>query len=160
MLILTRQPGQAFSIAPQPNLNPTTTVAELFAAGPISVRVMRIKGDRVRFGVEAHGGLCIVREELTALELPKELAGDARMALARKLRVLMVQRGLTTHALAAAAGLPWDRVVAAECGAGAAELDDLDKIARALHVKVVELFRPAGRTSQERAILEVLEGES
>lgn len=160
MLILTRQPGQAFSIAPQPNLSPATTVAELFAAGPISVRVMRIRGDRVRFGVEAHAGLCIVREELPPLEVPRLVGGDARMALARKLRVLMVQRGLTTHALATAAGLPWDRVVAAECGAGAAELDDLDKIARALRVKVVELFRPVGRTLQERAILEILEGET
>jgi hypothetical protein len=159
MLILNRQPGQAFSIAPQPNLSPVTTVAELFAPGPIRVRMLRIRGDRVRFGIEAHAGLCIVREELEAAAAPKSVAGDARLALGIKLRILMVQRGLTTQALAQAAGLPWDRVVAAECGAGAADLDDLDKIARALRIKVVELFRPAGRTAEERALLEILEGQ-
>ena len=158
MLILTRQPGQAFTIAPQLNLNPGTTVAELFAGGPIQVRVTSVKGDRVRIAVTAHGGLGIAREELAPLEVAKPLSYDARLALAMKLRVLMFQRGKTAQMLSAETGLPLSRIVAAECGAGAAALDDIDKIARALDVKVVELFRPAGRTAEERRILSMLNG--
>lgn len=49
-------------------------------------------------------------------------------------------------------GLPVERVVAAQDGAGVIDLDDLERLARALKVRVVELFRPAGATRRaERA---------
>lgn len=156
MLILDRQVGQSFIIRLQPNLDPATPVGELFSAEPIGVRVTRIKGDRVRLGVSAHGALCIVREELA----PQPLAPDARVALAMKLRVLMYLRKHTVQSLAQAAGLPVERVMFAEGGAGVEDFTDLEKLARALRVKTVELFRPPGRTLEERAVLAELEGTS
>jgi sRNA-binding carbon storage regulator CsrA len=157
MLILSRYTGQSFIIRPQPTLNPATPVAELFTDEPIRVHVTGVKGNQVRLGVAAHGGLCIVREELKPLATQKALTVDTRLALAMKLRVLMHLRKQTTESLALAAGLPFDRVMKAECGAGVEELADLDKLAHALRVKTLELFRPPGRTPEERVILSMLE---
>ncbi len=65
----------------------------------------------------------------------------------------------STQSLAVAAGLAPARVQAAESGAGELVLDDLEKIARVLGVKVVELFFSPGRTAAERVILGLLEGK-
>jgi hypothetical protein len=54
---------------------------------------------------------------------------------------------------------PPARVLAAESGAGMLGVDDLERLATALGVKVAELFRPAGRTEVERVVLAILEGE-
>ena len=43
-------------------------------------------------------------------------------------------------------------------GVGIIDLDDLERLARALKVRVVELFRPAGATPEERNVLALLEG--
>jgi transcriptional regulator with XRE-family HTH domain len=59
---------------------------------------------------------------------------------------------------AAAAGVPVARVLAAESGGGVLELDDLERLARVLGVKVGELFRPLGRRVEEKMLLSVLEG--
>ena len=45
----------------------------------------------------------------------------------------------------------------AESGAGVLMLDDLEKIARVLGVKVAELFISPGRTAAERLVLALLE---
>jgi transcriptional regulator with XRE-family HTH domain len=79
--------------------------------------------------------------------------------LARKLKVLMVLNLQSTHSLAVAAGMAPARVRVAESGVGVLLLDDLEKIARVLGVKVVELFLSPGRTAAERVILGLLEGE-
>jgi hypothetical protein len=157
VLILNRQPGQSLIIRPQSTLDPATPVGELFRAEPIQVRVTDIKGKYVRLGVTAHGGLCILRDELKPEPAGEILPGDTRLALALKLRVLMHLRHQTTDTLALAAKLPRETVWKAECGAGLDNLADLTKIARALRVKPVDLFRPPGRTEEERAILHLLE---
>jgi len=72
---------------------------------------------------------------------------------------LMFLHRHSTQSLAAAAGLAPARVLAAENGVGALVLDDIEKIARVLGVKVVELFLSPGRTEAERVILALLEGE-
>jgi transcriptional regulator with XRE-family HTH domain len=87
------------------------------------------------------------------------LSEDARRVLARKLKVLMFLHRHSNQSLAAAAGVAPARVRAAECGVGALVLDDLEKIARVLGIKVVELFLSPGRTAAERVILGLLEGE-
>jgi sRNA-binding carbon storage regulator CsrA len=157
MLILTRYPGDAFIIRPQVNLDPATLVSELFATEPVLVRITAVKGSQVRLGISAHAGLCVVREELKPLTNDKPLAADTRLALALKLRVLMYLRKHTSQSLAEASGLPLERVLMAEGGTGVEKLADLDKLAHALRVKTVELFRPPGRTPEERAILEMLD---
>jgi hypothetical protein len=134
-------------------------VEKLFEAGPIQVQVLGVQGPQVRLGVEAPAGFCILREEFRSGAGVNPLSEGARRVLARKLKVLMVLNLHSTHSLAAAAGLALGRVRAAESGVGALVLDDLEKIARVLDVKVVELFLSPGRTAAERVILGLLEGE-
>ena len=159
MLILTRQPGQSLSIHPHPTLDPGTPVEQLFAGGPIQMQVLGVQGPQVHLGLVAPSGLCIVREELRPVAVVNPLSEGARRMLARKLKVLMFLNLHSTQSLAAAAGLAPDRVRAAESGVGALVLDDLEKIARVLRVKVLELFLSPGRTAAERVILGLLEGE-
>jgi sRNA-binding carbon storage regulator CsrA len=159
MLILTRQPGQSLSIHPRPTLDPGTQVEQVFADGPIRVQVLRVQGPQVRLGVAAPAGLCILREELRPVAVVGTLSEDARRRVARKLKVLMFLNLHSTQSLAAAAGLAPARVRAAESGVGALVLDDLEKLARVLEVKVAELFLSPGRTAAERVILALLEGE-
>jgi sRNA-binding carbon storage regulator CsrA len=157
MLILSRKPGQSLSIHPHPTFDPDTPVEQLFAGGPIHVQVVGVQGSQVRLGVAAPAGFCILRNELQPRAEP--LTEGARQALARKLKMLMFINRHSTKSLAAAAGLTPARVLAAESGMGALVLDDLEKIARVLGVKVVELFLSPGRTEAERVIMALLEGE-
>ena len=159
MLILTRKHGQSLSIHPHPTLDPGTPVEQLFAGGPIHVQVLRVQGPQVHLGVAAPAGLCILREELCPPAVVGPLSEGARRVLARKLKVLMFLNRHSTQSLAAAAGLAPAQVRAAESGVGALVLDDLEKIARVLEVKVVELFISPGRTAVERLVLALLEGE-
>jgi sRNA-binding carbon storage regulator CsrA len=157
MLILTRRQGQSLTINPEPSIDPDTPVARLFANGPIRVQVLGLQGPPVRLGVEANPGFCILRDELLPPDGP--LAESVRRVLARKLKVLMFCHRHSTQSLAAASGLDPARVWAAESGAGRLQLDDLERLAVALGVKVVELFKPAGRTAAERLVLAILEGD-
>lgn len=162
MLFLTRKPGQSLTIQPQPSLHPDTPVSQLFEDGPIRIQVAGVIGSQVRVGVAAHVGLCILREELQPHPAPPG-AGPSEnpcRALAKKLQVLRFLTRMSPEELATAAGLPVARVVAAENGGGVVELDDLERLAKALGVKVGELFRPVGRTEQEKMLMGVLEGGS
>jgi len=159
MLILTRNPGQSLFIHPHPTLDPGTPVEQLFADGPIRLQVLRVQGPQVRLGVAAPAGFCILREELRPRAAVNTLSQETRRMLARKLKVLMLLNLHSTQSLAAAAGLAPTRVMAVESGAGVFDLDDLEKIAWVLGVKVVELFLSPGRTAAERVILRLLEGE-
>lgn len=159
MLILTRKPGQSLSIHPHPTLDHATSVEQLFAGGPICVQVVGVQGSQVRLGVVAHAGFCILRDELRFPESVGPLSEGARRVLARKLKVLMFLHRHSTHSLATAARLAPARVLAAESGAGPLELDDLERLAQALDVKVLELFLAPGRTAAERVIMELLKGE-
>jgi len=157
MLILTRKPGQSLTIEPEPSIDPGTPVAQLFAGGSIRVQVFGGHGPSVRLGVEADPGFSILRDELVCMA--STLADGARRVLARKIKVLMFQHRHSTQSLAAASGLPPERVLAAERGAGRLRVDDLERLAAALGVKVVELLRPAGQTDVERAVLALIERE-
>jgi sRNA-binding carbon storage regulator CsrA len=65
MLVLTRKAGQSLVIAPAPDLDPSMTVGELFAEGPIEIIVLVLQGSDVRLGVKANKRLRILREEIT-----------------------------------------------------------------------------------------------
>ena len=159
MLILTRKPSQSLSIHPHPTLDPGTQVEQLFAGGPIHVQVLGVQGSQVRLGVDAPAGLCILREELQPPAAFRPLSEGARRMLARKLKVLMVLNLHSTQSLAAVAGLAQARVQAAVSGVGALLPEDLERIARVLGVKVLDLFLSPGRTAAERLVLGLLEGE-
>ncbi len=159
MLILTRKPGQALTIRPEQDLDPTTPVGTLFDDGAIRIEITGVQGIQVRLGVVAHPGFRILREELLTFPTAGPLPETARLALARKLKVVMLMRRMSSVRLAETAGLSLTTVRAAESGAGVLYLDDLEKLARVLGVSVAELFREPGRTPEERMVMAVLEGE-
>ena len=158
MLIFTRKPTQSLVVQPHPSLAIGTPVEEVFAEGSIQVQVLAVQESEVRLGVVAPSGFCVVREELRCQVLAiNPVPGESRWRLARKLKVLMVLNHYSTQSLAVAAGVAPARVLAAESGVGVVMLDDLEKMARVLRVKVVELFFAPGRTAAERVVLGLLE---
>jgi len=64
MLVLTRKPGQIVEIKPNPDLDLTTPIGELFARGPIEVVALRTKNTEVKLGIRADLGFLILRSEL------------------------------------------------------------------------------------------------
>lgn len=157
MLILTRKPGQALTIRPLWQLDPSTPVEQLFCDGAIRISVTAVRGPQVRLGVVAHPGFHILREELLTTPKPGLLPETTRLVLARKLRVVRLLRRLSGERLAQMAGLSLTGVTAAESGAGVVYLDDVEKMARVLNVAVSELFREPGVTPEERVVLALLE---
>ena len=67
MLSLTRRTNELIYIFPD-NLPPDMTIAELFAGGQIAIKVLSIKGNQVRIGIDAPKNLTILRDD--ANELP------------------------------------------------------------------------------------------
>ena len=156
MDFFTRAPGLSIYIYPQPGRKPGTPVEQVFAKGPIQVQVLGVQDLQVRLGVAAPVEFCVVREELRQVPANPLFEGTRRR-LGLKLKILMFIHLYSTHSLAVAAGLAPVRVLAAETGLGEVYLDELEKIAHVLGVKVVELFYTPGRTAAERVVLELLE---
>jgi sRNA-binding carbon storage regulator CsrA len=63
MLMLTRHPGQIITIRPREDVLPGTSVARLFAEGPIEILVTRVWGNQVCLGIQAHPDLLVNRGE-------------------------------------------------------------------------------------------------
>ncbi|MCK7580730.1 MAG: carbon storage regulator [Chromatiales bacterium] len=158
MLILTRKPGQALTIRPDQNLDLTMPIEQLFADGPIRVLVAGVSGPQVRLGVAADSRLTILRDELLAQADSGPLPADVRAVFARKLRVLRFMRRHSAESLATCAGVSLATVLGAERGAGVVDIDDLERLARALGVGIADLFREPGRTAEERVVMAVLRG--
>lgn len=158
MLILTRRPGETFSIRPSWHLDPSTPIEQLFNEGAIQIAITGVRGTQVRLGVSAHKSFLILREELWAVPEAGLLPETFRPVLARKLHVVKLIRRLTSERLAQAANLSLTAVVAAESGTGTVYLDDVEKMARVLKVSMGELFREPGGTVEERIVLALLEG--
>lgn len=159
MLILTRRPGEALSIRPAWQLDPSTPVEQLFNGGAIQIAITGVRGSQVRLGISAHKSFLILREELWTVPQAGLLPETLREVLARKLRVVKLIRRLSSERLAQAAGLSLTAVMAAESGTGAVYLDDIEKMAQVLKVSVGELFREPGGTVEERVALALLEGK-
>ena len=64
MLVLTRRQGQSILIRPAADLDPATTIADLFANGPIEVAILGIDGKQIKVGVNASRSLSVLRNEL------------------------------------------------------------------------------------------------
>ena len=64
MLILTRRPGESIQLSLSLDLDPSLTVGELFARGPVTLTVLAVRGDQVRVGLEADRSISIARSEL------------------------------------------------------------------------------------------------
>jgi sRNA-binding carbon storage regulator CsrA len=64
MLVLTRRIGESIFIFPSKDLDPNTTVGELFGSEPIRITLTRINGNQSRLGIVAPDELTIAREEV------------------------------------------------------------------------------------------------
>lgn len=68
MLTLNRKDGESILIYPHPDLDPNTTVAELFTDGPIIVTVHGRKKGGTGVGLEVPSELKVSRQELLRQE--------------------------------------------------------------------------------------------
>ena len=144
MLFLTRKPGQSITIQPEEGMDFATPVGALFANGPIEVRVNRINRSGVNIGINAHRQFYILRDELSPppacpVEIP--VNSPSREMLARNVFALRVQRKWSTQDLANDSQLALTTICALESGLGLIDLEDLDRLARALRVNVATLLR-------------------
>jgi len=64
MLVLTRRIGESIFIFPSKDLDPNTTVSELFGDEPIRITLTRVNGNQSRLGIVAPDELTIAREEV------------------------------------------------------------------------------------------------
>ncbi len=64
MLVLTRRMGESVYIFPSDDLDPDTTISDLFRDGPIKITLTRISGNQSRLGIVAPETLTIAREEV------------------------------------------------------------------------------------------------
>ena len=64
MLILTRKPGEAITLALLEDTDRRTPVGELLAHGPIEVVVLDVRRGQVKLGLRADARFLILREEL------------------------------------------------------------------------------------------------
>jgi len=62
MLIVSRRDDESIEIRPSEGIDPKMTLADLFAAGPIEIRIFSSNGNRVKMGVQAPEQLCIWRK--------------------------------------------------------------------------------------------------
>ena len=63
MLVLSRRNDESIRIVPAEGGDPSMTVAELFADGPIEVTVLGNSGARVKLGISAPPSLAIWRHD-------------------------------------------------------------------------------------------------
>jgi len=63
MLVVSRRSTESILIRPAEDIDPTMTLEDLFANGPIEITVLGGNGRRVKMGVEAPAELCIWRKE-------------------------------------------------------------------------------------------------
>lgn len=145
MLLLTRKPGQAITIQPEQGTDFATPVGVLFNQGPIEIRVNRILSGGVTMGITADSQFHILRDELLPYAdiHPKIIPRNSsyREILAHNLFTLRVQRQWSVQQLADESQLAITTIFALENGRGLIVLDDLDRLATALAVKLVTLLQ-------------------
>jgi len=64
MLVLERKSGQSVLIYPNENIDPSMTVEELFASGPIRVSVKCREHGAIKLAIHAPTDIKILRDEL------------------------------------------------------------------------------------------------
>ena len=65
MLVLTRKKGESILIYPE-DIPEGMAVAELFAGGPIEIKIAEMSHSQCKLGIDAPKELAIVRDELLA----------------------------------------------------------------------------------------------
>lgn len=63
MLIVSRRDAESILIRPGDGIDPSMTLADLFAAGPIEITIFSSNNNRVKMGVQAPNELSIWRKD-------------------------------------------------------------------------------------------------
>ena len=63
MLVVSRKQNESIKIEPANGIDPSLTLRDVFAQGPIVVVVKHVGPRRVRIAIEAPSGLSILRSE-------------------------------------------------------------------------------------------------
>lgn len=66
MLVVSRRDSESIMIRPDEGIDPQLTLAELFANGPIEIRIFSARDKRVTIGVEAPRQLSVWRKDAAA----------------------------------------------------------------------------------------------
>lgn len=66
MLVLSRVEGDQIAILPTDDIDPATTVGDLFANGPIEISLYSAGKHNVKMGVDAPSTLSVVRKRTLA----------------------------------------------------------------------------------------------
>lgn len=67
MLVVTRKENESIKIEPVDGVDPSLTLREVFAQGPIMLKLTHVGQRRVRIVVEAPSSLKVMRNEAAAL---------------------------------------------------------------------------------------------
>ena len=82
MLVVTRKENESIKIEPVDGVDPSLTLREVFAHGPIVLKLTHVGQRRVRIVVEAPSALKIMRNEAPAIVcVDAELAVGGRESL-------------------------------------------------------------------------------
>ena len=68
MLVVSRKENESITIEPVDGLDPSLTLREVFAQGPIVLKLTHVGMRRVRLVIEAPGALRIMRAEAASAE--------------------------------------------------------------------------------------------
>ena len=63
MLIVSRRDAESILIRPDDKIDPSMTLADLFATGPIEITIFSSNNNRVKMGVQAPNELSIWRKD-------------------------------------------------------------------------------------------------
>ena len=80
MLVVTRKANESIKIEPVDGVDPSLTLREVFAQGPILLKLAHVGQRRVRIVVEAPSSLKVMRNEAAsacAAAEPPESGGDS-----------------------------------------------------------------------------------
>lgn len=64
MLVLTRRPGESLLLSLDPRADPSMTLGELFARGPIEITCLDTGPGQARIGIDAPRAIAVMRNGL------------------------------------------------------------------------------------------------
>lgn len=159
MLILTRKPGQSLQILPrveccQQDLN------GLFQDGPIEISILKIRGNQVRIGINAHRSLLVLRDEIalrpdpsamnSGSVVPEASFTNTRLILSQNVRVQRFLRQWSRQDLSYVTGLRASYIELVETTAINIGIDNVEKFAFTFNLSITELLNLPNKTTEKR----------
>ena len=166
MLILTRKTGQFLTIRPRKEYNQKGFLEELFQDGPIEFVILKIRGNQVKIGINAHRSLLILRDELMPYPETdqsnhestesKSKYSNTRLILSQNVRIQRFLKQWSQNDLSYVTGLSksyLDLVESADINIG---IDNVEKLAYAFNLTVTELLNLPNKKVEKRVFSTLL----